>query len=435
MNLIRLLPVIFSGLLMAAHFSRADENGLVAFSLLALFLLLIRRRWVARAIQILLVAASVEWIRTALRIIQIRQAQGESWTRLAIILGAVAFFTALSALVFQSKIMKKRYSADSQFESQGSVAFLLTILFLSIVQVKVQMPMLLMDRFVPGFGWIQIFALALYARWITEKMMDSHQTAEWRQRIWLLFSIVFFSQLILGLLGVDKMLMTGDLHLPVPAMILSGPIFRGERFFMPILFLSTLALVGPAWCSHLCYVGAWDSLASKAQKRPEALPPWRRSVQLGILVFMILATVLLRMAGVSTVVATILGLIFGIGGVAVMVFWSRKKGVMVHCITYCPIGVLATWFGKISPFRIRINNSCTECNACSLVCRYNSLTKADIKNRRPGITCTLCGDCLASCRYNSLEYNFLKMNPKHARSFFVVLIVVIHTVFLGVARI
>ncbi len=435
MNLIRLLPVIFSCLLMAAHFSRAGENGLVAFSFLALFLLLIRRRWAAITVQFLLIAASVEWIRTAMRIIQIRQAEGESWTRLAIILGAVALSTALSALVFQTKGLKKRYGEEGQFDTHGSVAFLLTILFLGIVQVKVQMPMLLLDRFFPGFGWIQIFALALYASWITGKMMDTHQTAEWRQRIWLLFSIVFFSQLILGLLGVDKMLMTGDLHLPVPAMILSGPIFRGERFFMPILFLSTLALVGPAWCSHLCYVGAWDSMASNAQKRPEALPAWRRTVQLGILVFMILATVLLRTAGVSTVVATILGLLFGIGGVGVMVFWSRKKGAMTHCITYCPIGVLATWFGKISPFRIRINKSCTECNACSLVCRYNSLTKADIKNRRPGITCTLCGDCLASCKYSSLEYNYLKMKPTNARSFFVVLIVVLHTVFLGVARI
>ncbi|MFZ5518864.1 MAG: 4Fe-4S binding protein [Candidatus Zhuqueibacterota bacterium] len=434
MNVVRLLPVILSALLMAAHFSRAEQHGLVAVSLMALFLLMLRQRWVAIVIQALLAAAAIEWVRTALRIIQARQEVGEPWTRLAIILGAVALFMLLSAGVFRFRGLRERYASRHPAEVTSAIVFLGTVGLLGIVQSVVALPLLLVERFFPGFGWIEIFLLGMYAQWITGKLMNPQQTL-WRQRIWLIFSIVFFAQLAFGLLGIEKMLMTGQLHLPVPAMILTGPIFRGERFFMPILFLSTIILVGPAWCSYLCYVGAWDSLASRALKRPQRLPEWRRAAQIGILVFMILAAIGLRFAGASMLTATILGLLFGIGGVAVMVFWSRKTGQMTHCITYCPIGVLATWLGKASPFRIRITDSCTECNACALVCRYHSLTKEDIRRRRPGIACTLCGDCLASCKHNSLEYRFLKMRPVRARALFIVMIVVLHTLFLGVARI
>ena len=44
--------------------------------------------------------------------------------------------------------------------------------------------------------------------------------------MWLIFSIIFFTQLILGVAGVDKLLMTGKLHLPVPALIAAGPLYR-----------------------------------------------------------------------------------------------------------------------------------------------------------------------------------------------------------------
>ena len=54
----------------------------------------------------------------------------------------------------------------------------------------------------------------------------------------------------------------GEMHLPVPALILAGPLYRGEGFFMLFLFLSTVLIVGPAWCSWLCYVGAWDNVSS-----------------------------------------------------------------------------------------------------------------------------------------------------------------------------
>jgi len=109
MNLLRLLPVILSFGLLAAHFSRANMFPLVILSLLIPFLLLIRKAWVARSIQVLLLLGSVEWIRAMLEYIEIRKSIGDDWTRLAIILVTVAVLTSCAGLVFRGKSLRKRY--------------------------------------------------------------------------------------------------------------------------------------------------------------------------------------------------------------------------------------------------------------------------------------------------------------------------------------
>ncbi|MCU0643776.1 MAG: 4Fe-4S binding protein [bacterium] len=420
---------------MAAHFSRANQTGLAIVCLLFPFLLLIKRRWVAIVFQVLLLLAAMEWIQTTLRIVHIRQSNGEAWTRLVIILGSVALFTALAALVFETKKLKQRFVDTGKSEIISAITFLLTALLLNIVQIKAGNPLILLERFFPTMGWIEIFALAFYARWIVEKMLDPFQSAQWRSRIWLFFSIVFFSQIIFGLIGFEKFLMTGKLHIPVPVMIVAGPLFRGERFFMPMLFVSTVLLVGPAWCSHLCYIGAWDNLASRHREVSRDFFKGRRWMQIGMLIFIIIFTLILKWLGIAMIVATILGISFGLIGIGFMVFWSRKKGVMTHCLTYCPIGILATWLGKLNPFRIRIKDGCTKCRACTSVCRYDALQLDDIIRQKPASSCTLCGDCIGSCKGNFLEYRFLRLNADTARNVFLVMIIVLHAVFLGVARI
>ena len=94
MNFLRLLPVLRSFGLLAAHFSRANFIPLVILSLAIPFLLLIKRAWVARVIQFLLLAGAAEWIRAMFGYISIRKENGEDWTRLAVILVAVALLTA-----------------------------------------------------------------------------------------------------------------------------------------------------------------------------------------------------------------------------------------------------------------------------------------------------------------------------------------------------
>ncbi len=315
-------------------------------------------------------------------------------------------------------------------------AVLLTWALLAVIQVKVARPMLLAERFLPGAGWAEAVALAAYAGFVTQRMLDPRRSALWRRRVWTLFTVVFFGQFALGLAGFDVFLMTGKLHVPVPALIVGGPVFRGEGFFMPILFLSTLVLVGPAWCSHLCYVGAWDNLASAARKRSGALPKWQRFAQPVMLALVVAVALILRAVGASGTVAAALAIAFGLVGVACMVFWSRRLGAMTHCTLFCPMGWLATRVGRrISPFDMRIAPGCDACHACLTQCRFGALTPADIARGRPGPSCTLCGDCVRACKDRVMTYRFLGWEGDLARAVFLVVVVSLHAVFLGVARI
>lgn len=112
MHFVRLLPVVLSFLLLAAHFSRNDVTVLVVISLALPFLLLLRRPLVPRLFQILLVLGGLEWVRSLVMHVSRRQAEGEPWTRLAIILGVVALFTACSGLVFRNSKLRGRYSPE-----------------------------------------------------------------------------------------------------------------------------------------------------------------------------------------------------------------------------------------------------------------------------------------------------------------------------------
>ena len=120
------------------------------------------------------------------------------------------------------------------------MVFLLTAFLLTFVQIKAENPMLLLERFITGGGWIEIAIISFYGALVACQMQDPDKVQLWRKFTWFAFSVVFFSQLILGLLGYEKFLMTGKLHLPVPMMILAGPIYRGQASVMTILFLNPL---------------------------------------------------------------------------------------------------------------------------------------------------------------------------------------------------
>lgn len=112
MNFFRLLPVILSFLLMSAHFLRVGQVYMAGACIVILFLLLPRKTWIPRMFQVLLIAASVEWLVTLYMFVQMRIAFDAPWTRLAIILGTIALLTALSGLVFTGKALRARYQAE-----------------------------------------------------------------------------------------------------------------------------------------------------------------------------------------------------------------------------------------------------------------------------------------------------------------------------------
>jgi len=109
MSILRLLPVVFSMLLLGAHFLRHGLMPVVILILLAPILLFFKRAWAARVVQGILVLGSLEWVRTMLTLVHGRCSSGEPWARLATILLSVALFTGCSALIFRCGSLKTRY--------------------------------------------------------------------------------------------------------------------------------------------------------------------------------------------------------------------------------------------------------------------------------------------------------------------------------------
>jgi ferredoxin len=225
----------------------------------------------------------------------------------------------------------------------------------------------------------------------------------------------------------------GKLHLPVPAIILAGPIYRLEIGFMTILFLSTIILSGPAWCSHLCYFGALDTINVKGKPEKGRIKN-RTAFKVTFLALVILGAIIMRVAGSSFLTAAIAGGTFGIAGIVIIILLSRKKGKMVHCTVYCPIGTLVNYLRFVNPFRMYIDNNCTECNLCTKFCRYDALNFQDIQNKKPGITCTLCGDCVSSCHTGSIKYKFFNLDHERSRNLYLIITVSLHALFLALAR-
>lgn len=313
--------------------------------------------------------------------------------------------------------------------------FFFVLLLLVPVQLKVANPMLLMERFMPGAGWIEILIIGMYGALVAYHMQDPSKVQVWRRYTWLAFSVLFFSQLILGLFGFEKFLMTGKLHLPIPMMILAGPVYRGQLSVMTILFVSTLILSGPAWCSHLCYFGALDNLAARGRTRRKPLRnKW--ALKSTVLLLVVAAALTLRWMKVPVLSSTLLALGFGVIGLALILLVSRREGRMVHCTAYCPIGTIVNLGRFINPLRLTIQkDSCTECMACTARCKYDALNPHDISARKPGLTCTLCGDCISSCHAGSLQYRFPGLSSRHARQLFLLISISLHAATMALARI
>ncbi len=312
--------------------------------------------------------------------------------------------------------------------------FVIVAGLLAIVHLNTSNQIIIIERFIEEFAYLEIFVIALYAAFLIHKMKVPKNVPLWRQRSWFLFSLVFFGQLLAGLIGFEKFLMTGKLHLPVPAMILSGPIFRGEASFMTILFLSTVILSGPTWCSHLCYFGAIDGMLSQGKTSKKPIKN-KLKYKHSILFFVITVTILLRLLNVQVFYAATFGASFGIIGAIIIAILSKRKHKMIHCAVYCPIGTLISYLKYINPFRIKIQDNCTMCAHCIPSCKYDALNILDLKNKKPGSTCTLCGDCLSSCSVNSIQYRFLGLSAEKARNLYLIISISLHAVFLALAKI
>ncbi len=102
MIVLKVIPLLLSSLLLAAHFLRADLTPLVLLALALPLFLLFKKQWATRLVQLCLILGAMEWLRTLSLFVAERRALEQPWTRLVLIMGAVALFTGLSALPLHS---------------------------------------------------------------------------------------------------------------------------------------------------------------------------------------------------------------------------------------------------------------------------------------------------------------------------------------------
>jgi hypothetical protein len=115
-----LIAPVAGFLLLAAHFYRSENLLLALVFLLAIFLVSVRRPWAAYAMQICLLLGAVEWLRSTISLVLARSAAGAPFLRLAIILGSVTLFTALAALVFRTRRLRKHFGFGSALQGDAS---------------------------------------------------------------------------------------------------------------------------------------------------------------------------------------------------------------------------------------------------------------------------------------------------------------------------
>jgi len=318
------------------------------------------------------------------------------------------------------------------------IVFSFIVLILLLTEYQTQRFMLLGSRF---FGWqgsiIQTIALAIYGVCLYKRLINVKTFITTKKIAWTLFSIVFFSQLIFGIFINDIFLMTGKLHLPIPMLIIGGPIYRYEIGFMAILFISTILLVGPGWCSYLCYFGTLDYHASKPAKLHRHLRPKHlHLIKTTGFFIIVLSAILLRLFKISNHTTVLIASIFALMGISIMLLLSLRKKRMYHCTMYCPIHSSAIILKYLNPFRIRVDtNKCKRCMKCVNVCKYFAIFPKDIENGKPNIMCTYCGDCITVCNDNAIQYSFFGNSSYKTRNLYLIIITIVHTVFLGLARI
>ena len=108
-NVLLYVPIILSLVVLGAHFLRYGSSIGVFASLMLIALLLVRRPWVARVMQVALILGTLEWLRTMYELGHVRALHGQPYGRMLVILGLVAAVTLCSALLFQSPTLKKIY--------------------------------------------------------------------------------------------------------------------------------------------------------------------------------------------------------------------------------------------------------------------------------------------------------------------------------------
>lgn len=426
-------------LLLGAHFYRAREYGLLLCMTGMMLFHASRSAWKHYAVSFILLCGMLEWFQAANVIMQVRMMMDLPWMRAAGILVIVAFLTGLGGAVQYRQAGKGIDEGEDADALLKARVFIAVFVILYTIRQNVPVEMLLLERFFHGYGAVQIFLAAWYGAFVAGILIDGKRRQQWRILLWLIFGTAFFAQFALGLMGLEKMLLSGRLHVPIPAFILYGPLFRDSLSPMPFIVLVSVLSLGTAWCSMLCYFGPFDALAC-GNKRMRPLPPFLRSClrwgRIMLLFFGIGMTYWLSLSDLQTEIVLSIAISYGVLSMMIMAGISRRYGVMLHCSTACPMGLIVSVCGRLSPWRLKVDRQrCNDCGRCEQACRWQAITAETRAQGRPLLRCTLCRDCIGSCSRKALSLRCAGLDPQTSDRLFSGMLAVSMAVFLAVAMV
>lgn len=101
-----------------------------------------------------------------------------------------------------------------------------------LLDALVPFRLLMGERILPwqGANGLAILLLAWWGGYCAEGLLNPQTSPRRRQVMWTVFASAFFLQFLLGVTVAPSLLMTGKLHIPVPFMMISGPVYREEGF-------------------------------------------------------------------------------------------------------------------------------------------------------------------------------------------------------------
>lgn len=155
----------------------------------------------------------------------------------------------------------------------------------------------------------------------------------------------------------------------------------------------------------LCYFGSWDAWAATTTRASvHAGPVRRRALSLA---FLCVTVLLLRHAPFPAAVAcsVMLGLII----LPVSTLVSHRKGWVAYCTRSSPPEFFFCLLGRAAFCHIRRRTECTQCGACTQVCRYGALDGSRWRPEARGPRTFLVRDCLNVCTHGGLCMTWLGM--------------------------
>ena len=115
-----LTPAVLSSLVLAAHFLRRGQVLPFVFCFAAVAFAFVRQPWARRVWQGFLGIGVLVWVGALASVVRERMHDGQHWHRPALILGGVAAFTLIAALLLEHRRVYDRYDRSRDAAAAGA---------------------------------------------------------------------------------------------------------------------------------------------------------------------------------------------------------------------------------------------------------------------------------------------------------------------------